>query len=203
MKNKILEQLKITYANLGLGDKVLDGVAETIKPSVQTDEDIEAAVKSVSGLLKGFQAEADQIRTAKANAEKKALEFEAKIKELEAKPIDKPVNPNIDELREEFKRSMQEETVKMQQELSAYKNALQAEKRTSFINSEAKKLGIPDVILGNLNIDSNLDDAGVTAKLTEIKQVFVNNSIQPNVPTILAKDEVSTDEVSEILKLMK
>jgi len=75
MKEKILNALKTTYANLGLSEKALVGVASFLEKTVTDEGQIDAAVKeaSVEGLLKIYQSEMDSERQ-KAAASKKALE---------------------------------------------------------------------------------------------------------------------------------
>lgn len=72
MKDKILNALKTTYANLGLGDKAFDGVASFLEKTITDEGDIATRVKGddVAALLKGIQGETDSIRTARTKAEK-------------------------------------------------------------------------------------------------------------------------------------
>lgn len=71
MKDKILVALRNKYKNLGLGEKVLEGIADMLALTTTEETQIDNAVNGVETLAKGFQSEADRIRTeaAKAKAE--------------------------------------------------------------------------------------------------------------------------------------
>lgn len=94
MKRTIIEALKTKYKNLGFSEKAFDGVASYLEPSIKEEADIETAISGVEALLKAFQGEADSIRTAKAAAEKRLADLEAKVKELGGSPA--PGNGNPD-----------------------------------------------------------------------------------------------------------
>lgn len=72
MKDKILNALKTTYANLGLGEKAFDGVASFLEKTITDEKDIVTRVKGddVEVLLKSIQSETDSLRTARTKAEK-------------------------------------------------------------------------------------------------------------------------------------
>ena len=82
MKQKILESLKTTFKDIGLGDKAFDGVAEFLSKTVKEESDIQDAVNNSKGLLQSFQSEVDR-RVSKIDMEDKNLEL--KIKDLENK----------------------------------------------------------------------------------------------------------------------
>lgn len=63
MKEKILQALKNKYKNLGLGDKALESIATMLATTTTEEAQIETAVAGVEDLAKGFQSEADRIRT--------------------------------------------------------------------------------------------------------------------------------------------
>lgn len=72
MKDKILVALRNKYKNLGLGEKVLEGIADMLALTTTEETQIDNAVNGVESLAKGFQSDADRIRTeaaAKAKAE--------------------------------------------------------------------------------------------------------------------------------------
>lgn len=72
MKDKILAALRNKYKNLGLGEKVLEGIADMLAITTTEESQIDNAVNGVENLAKGFQSDADRIRTeaaAKAKAE--------------------------------------------------------------------------------------------------------------------------------------
>lgn len=209
MKEKIKTAIQNEYSQFGLGQKTIDGAATFLETSVTaetTDEQLVTMVKGLSGLMKGFQSDADVIRSAKSVAEKKVLEFEEKMK---SQPIadtvshKTPESFKIEDIVEQIRISAAEEIAKIKTESDAYKSALQAEKRAAFINSEAQRIGIPDVLMGNMTFGVDIDDAGITSKLTEVKQVLVNSAVQANTAPVLTKTEVSVDEVAEIMKHIK
>lgn len=72
MKEKILNALKTTYANLGLGEKAFDGVASFLEKTITDEKDIVTRVKGddVAALVKSIQGETDSLRTARSKAEK-------------------------------------------------------------------------------------------------------------------------------------
>lgn len=62
MKDKILQQLKTKYSNLGLSVKTLEGFAEQLATTVTEETQIEGAVQGAEFYLKIAQAEADRVR---------------------------------------------------------------------------------------------------------------------------------------------
>jgi len=62
MKDKILQQLKTKYSNLGLSVKTLEGFAEQLANGVTDETQIEGAVQGAEFYLKIAQAEADRVR---------------------------------------------------------------------------------------------------------------------------------------------
>ena len=62
MKDKILQQLKTKYSNLGLSVKTLEGFAEQLANGVTEETQIEGAVQGAEFYLKIAQAEADRVR---------------------------------------------------------------------------------------------------------------------------------------------
>ncbi len=208
MKEQIIEQLKSEYASFGLGDKALNGLAEFAETSVETAEDIPDVVKSLSGLAKSFQSEADQIRTAKSLAEKRAAELEEKIKVLGAKPVEtiKPNEP-INDYEAKIAALIDERLGKVQNELESFKNKEAQAKRTAFINAEAERLGIPSKFISfGFNISDDADEIAITTKLnemaTEIKTLSAPQS-KVFTPTITTQVEVTAEKRAEILKRIK
>lgn len=72
MKEKILAALRTAYANAGLGDKVLDGVAEAVAQTVTEEGQITQAINApwVSNHIKAIQGDADRLRTEIATLKK-------------------------------------------------------------------------------------------------------------------------------------
>ncbi len=97
MKEKILNALKTTYANLGLGEKAFDGVASFLEKTITDEKDIVTRVSGddVAVLLKSIQSETDSLRTARTKAEKDLNDYKkshpaAPEKEEEKKDEEKP-----------------------------------------------------------------------------------------------------------------
>lgn len=80
MKEKILAQLKTKYKNLGVSDKVLEGIAEMLAVTTTEEGNIETAVGGVETLLKGFQSDAD----------KRVTDAVAKVKQPKAPEAPEP-----------------------------------------------------------------------------------------------------------------
>lgn len=80
MINKIKSSLKTRYANLGVGDSVLDRVAESLSKTITSEEGIEAAVTSdeVKNLLVAVQSSSDRIRTELAELKKQLADKQSK-----------------------------------------------------------------------------------------------------------------------------
>ena len=66
MKEKILENLKNKYSNLGFGQKAFDGVALYLEKTITDEAQIETAISGVEPLLKAFQSDIDKVRTEKS-----------------------------------------------------------------------------------------------------------------------------------------
>lgn len=83
MKEKTIAQLKNKYANLGLGEKAFNGVAEFLinSKTITTESDIENAVAGdmVKSLLQSIQGETDVLRTAHAKAQKDFDDYKKKF----------------------------------------------------------------------------------------------------------------------------
>ncbi len=63
MFEKILQELKTKYKNLGLSETILKVMAETLTKTVEKEEEVENAVAGVEGQMKIYQSFADQNRT--------------------------------------------------------------------------------------------------------------------------------------------
>lgn len=89
MQEKIFNALKTKYTNLGLSDKVLQGVASTLSATT-TDETLENVVNSSEMMLKTFQSDFDTMRGENSNLKRKLQEAENQT----AKPTDKQDGAN-------------------------------------------------------------------------------------------------------------
>lgn len=101
MKTKIVNALRTKYANLGLGEKAFNGVAEFLVNSktVEKEEDIENAIAgaNVESLLKAFQGESDSLRQQRVSLQKEFDDYKAKHPETQP-PKTEP-NPNEEMLK--------------------------------------------------------------------------------------------------------
>ena len=71
LKEKIKVALKQKYSDTGLGDDVMDGVAEILSHNVKEEAEIDTAVAGCEGLLKVVQGSLDRERNARSEAEKR------------------------------------------------------------------------------------------------------------------------------------
>lgn len=169
MKLKILSQLKTKFANLGFGEKAFDGVAEYLSKTVTKEEDIETALGGVEPLLKAFQGDVDKVRTELAQKKTELEELKKKSTEPEKQdpPADEPAW---------FKTYREEQTKKLEaieKESQNFKAEKAKETRSAQVAAKVKELGIPDWRMKGVAVPDNLDDAGITTFLTDIKQDMI------------------------------
>jgi len=175
-KTKIFDALKREYARLGLGDSLLQALADSLANSgFVTDENLESVIAGQKAYLEGLQKSNDKRVTEAIEKAKKAAEEAqaAKIAELqklleEAKK-DKntpPTPPPSDEDKfkkwyESVQQEREEKEKNFQQQIDELKKAKEeadkakadAEKaraqqeRLTAINEKAKAKGIPDWII--------------------------------------------------------
>lgn len=170
MKVKILAQLKTKYANLGFGDKAFDGVAEYLTKTVTEETQIETAIGGVEPLLKAFQGDVDKVRTELAQ---KKTELE-ELKKKSTEPIKK--DPPTEDEPAWFKAWKEEQTKKIEaieKENQSFKAEKAKETRSAQVAAKVKELGIPDWRMKGVAVPDNLDEAGITTFLTEIKQDMI------------------------------
>lgn len=174
MKEKLRTAISNEYSNLGLAAKVIDGAVSFLEPTVTadyTEEQFTAAVKSVGGLLKSFQSESDVIRQAKSLAEKRALELEEKLKGVQNPTIvsPKPEDTNKGLTKEDIEAIIAArlgDVTTVKSELDAIKAKEAADRRSSFIVNEAKRLGIPQSRIDEgFAFDNDADETSITSKL--------------------------------------
>lgn len=187
MKEKILPALKTKYKNLGFGEKAFDGVAEYLSKTVTKEEDIETAIAGVEPLLKSFQGDIDKVRT----------ELTVKTKELEdikKKNTDppKPEPPKPDDEPAWFKTYKEEQTKKLdnlEKENQQFKSEKAKESRSAIVAAKVKELQIPDWRMKGVVVPDDLDEAGVTTFLTDIKQELITAGLTDKKPTALFSSE--------------
>lgn len=167
MKQKILTALKNKYANLGFGQKALDGVADYLEKTVTEESQIETAIVGVESLLKVFQAEADRSRT-----ELNALRVEnEELKKKQQTPPKEGEQQGEPEWFKAFKKEQEERYNALKQESDTLKSEKARAERASLIAEKAKEFGIPEKIASRLSVadDANLDDyfKGVKQELSD------------------------------------
>lgn len=154
MKQKILAALKNKYANLGFGQKALDGVADYLEKTVTEESQIETAISGVEPLLKVFQSEADRSRTELNALKSENEELKKKVTQTDPKddPKDDPKPPfDAEAFKAEILKSLRDEQ-------DAYSRHLQkVEQRKADITAKAKEFGIPERIAARMTIDENTD----------------------------------------------
>lgn len=96
MKQKILNALKTEYANLGLSEKALNGVASFLEKTITDENGISAAIKeaSVSDLLKIYQSEIDSERGKASKAAKDLEDYKKSHPSGNPEPTKVDPNPN-------------------------------------------------------------------------------------------------------------
>lgn len=89
MYEKILAAIRTKYANLGLSNEILEGLAKQLAGFVKEETEIDAAVSGAEATLKTIQSFGDKRATAEAERVKK---------ELEKKPEEKKEDPKSDDM---------------------------------------------------------------------------------------------------------
>lgn len=89
MYEKILSAIKIKYANLGLSNETLEGIAKQLAGFVKEETEIDAAVTGAEATLKAIQSFGDKRAAYEAERVRKELEK----KTDPPKPSDEPPKP--------------------------------------------------------------------------------------------------------------
>lgn len=176
MKEKIFQQLKQKYSNLGLTEEVLQSVAESLSATgIVTDENLETVIAGQGTMLKSYQSSLDKVRTEGANY-KKELE--------ELKNNGGGTNPNPKETEEPdwFKKYREEQEEKIKALTTAHE-AAQAEKarteRKNLILSKAKNLKIsPERIDEGFAITDDMDETAIDTYLAKVKKNEVAKGLE-------------------------
>jgi hypothetical protein len=210
MKNKIIEALQNKYKQLGLSAKAIEGAATFLEPSVKEESEIEAAVAAVEPILKALQSEADTIRTAastaaqtaKAEADKKAAELEAKIKALGG---DATLQTGAgDDIDAKIATKLAELVKPLQDKVNAYEAKETASARATLITTKAKELGLPDFMIKHgFVIPEDADEAAIGATLAAIKQDYVTAGLpNGNHFPIVSGDKATKEDADRIVANM-
>lgn len=176
MKDKIFQQLKQKYSNLGLAEDVLKSVAESLAATgIVNDENLDTVVAGQGVMLKSYQSSIDKVRTEGANWKKE-------LDELKGKGGGQQQQPGKDEEPEWFKKYREEQEEKISALTTANEQA-KAEKaraeRNNLILNTAKKLKISqERIDEGFAIADDLDEAGIETYLAKVKKNEVAKGLE-------------------------
>lgn len=204
MKEKLFNGLKQAYAQLGLGDNILSGLADTIVATTQvTDENLQGIITGQKAFLEGVQKSNDKrVQDAVEKASKKAddtkaariAELEKELEEAKKAQPTPPAPPKSDEIPDWYKaiqKANEEKEANYKKEIAALKKAKEdadrekseaeaaraAKERSESINQKAKEKGIPDWIIkrGFASLPADADDAAIDTYLSEYAQDLKTN----------------------------
>lgn len=176
MKDKIFQQLKQKYSNLGLAEDVLKSVAESLAATgIVNDENLDTVVAGQGVMLKSYQSSIDKVRTEGAN-------WKRELDELKGKGGGQQQQPGKDEEPEWFKKYRKEQEDKISALTTANEQA-KAEKaraeRNNLILNTAKKLKISqERIDEGFAIADDLDEAGIETYLAKVKKNEVAKGLE-------------------------
>ena len=209
MKTKIIEAIRNKYKNLGLGEKAIEAAAAYLEASLKEESEIETAVAGVEPILKAFQSDTDAIRTAKAAAEKRLAELDAKEKaaaEAAAKKAaeEEAANGSGSDLDAKLQAMFDAKVKPIQDELAAYKAKEATTARQNSITAKAKELGIPEErIKQGFVIAEDADDAAIGEYLSGIATYEKSRELPfGNHFPLQSNDKISTDEAKAIADKM-
>lgn len=167
LKEKIKVALKQKYTYTGLGDDVMDGVAETLSHNVKEEDAIDTAVSGCEGLLKVVQGALDKERQARSEAEKKVKA----IKETNSEQKDEPKPTSTTEetkTTDEF-LAMQKAITELTKQVSEMKQTSLQKSKLEQLTSALKKNKVPEAyykpILSGRTFGEDID---VDAYATEV-----------------------------------
>lgn len=180
MKEKIYNQLKQDFVNLGLSDDLLQSVAASLASTgLVTDENLATVVKGQESMLKSYQSNFDKLRTEGAGFKKELEELKAKADQGGGQNTRKqPEN----EMPEWFNKYREEQDKKFN-ELIAENNKFKVEKakneRSAMILAKAKELKISKSrIEEGFAIPDDMDEAGITSYLSKVKKNEVAKGLE-------------------------
>ncbi len=191
MKEKILTALKNKFKNLGFGDKAFDGVADYLSKTVTEDNQIETAIAGVEPLLKSFQGDIDKVRTELATKTKELGDKSKELEDLKEKTPIPPAPPADDEPAwfKAYKEDQAKKLEALQTENQQFKSEKAKETRAAVVAAKVKELQIPDWRMKGVIVPDDLDEAGVTTFLTDIKQELITAGLTDKKPTALFSSE--------------
>lgn len=176
MKDKILIALRNKYKNLGLGEKVLEGIADMLAVTTTDETQIDNAVNGVETLAKGFQSDADRIRT---EATTKAKAEQSKGGET------KKDEPNTEDMPS-WAKGLVEANQALLAKVSAIESGKTTESRKSILEGKLKDAApsvkakiLKDFQRMNFEKDEDFDGylAETETDLTTLNQDFANQGL--------------------------
>lgn len=206
MKEKIMNSLKSTYLDMGVGEKALDGVASLLEKNINDENQITEAVKNAESLIKAIQSDIDRER-------RRASEFKKEIDELRKETSKKEEKPKEDTNREDNKLLAELEALrKEQQELKERLNQKsEEENRLSLLNSVKGKLkekNIPEAyynkVLENKAIKSNEE---IDAIVEDMEKAYSDLKVSlsqerfsfDNKPQVPMKEDKAFDSIAQAI----
>lgn len=202
MFEKILQQLKTKYKDLGLSDTILKAKAKQLAKAVEKEEEIENAVAGVEDDLAIFQSLADQNRTLAKKVEELASGKGAEP--TEPKPTEptepKPAGDEIPAWAKGFTESIKTLT----DNLNAYKAKETAQTNAEKFQAKLKELKVSEKYLETLpsyerNFQSDEEIEAVANEYKSKSDVFEQlaaNSALANTPKPLFGEAAKEGEVS-------
>lgn len=168
MFEKILQELKTKYKNLGLSETILKAKAKQIEKAVKTEEEIADAIAGVEEDLAIFQSFADQNRTLAKKIEEleKGKGADPKPEPADPKPEDPKPAPTGDEIPE-WAKGFTESIKTLTDSLSAYK-----EKETQQTNAQKLQSKLDELKVSK-SIQA-LIPAGLTFENDEAIEAYAN-----------------------------
>lgn len=139
MFEKILQQLKTRYKDLGLSETILKVMAEKLALTVKEETEIESSIETVAGEMKIFQSFADQQRTLQAEI-KKLAEAKPEEKKPEVKPEE--VKPEEGEKVPAWAQALLDANKTLTDDLNNFKAEKSNQSNAEKLTSKFKELGV-------------------------------------------------------------
>lgn len=167
LKEKIKVALKQKYTYTGLGDDVMDGVAEILSHNVKEEDAIDTAVSGCEGLLKVVQGALDKERQARSEAEKKVKAIKGTNSEQKDEP--KPTSTTEETKTTDEFLAMQKAITELTKQVSEMKQTSLQKSKLEQLTSALKKNKVPEAyykpILSGRTFGEDID---VDAYATEV-----------------------------------
>lgn len=193
MKEKIFQNLKQTFSNLGLGDEILQGLAETLDATgLVTDENMATVIQGQKNFLTSLQSGIDQRVTGAVNKAKEKKE------EPSREGTGGAQQPDIEKMINE---AIAARVNPLQEKLNAYEANEAKSARSNLIAKKAKELGIPGWReKEGFAITDEMDETAITAYLSNVKQNIVIAGLEGKHSFPLdSNKEASKEEVDAVM----